>query len=92
MRESQVLGRIGQGFASMQLRVPLARTRPSDNPNPKLGPPIGFVGSSISVPSIARKGRPVALKDLRLYQQAALSKGVPTLMLDTQLSEEFPLR
>lgn len=38
------------------------------------------------------KGRPVALKDLRLYQQAALSKGVPTLMLDTQLSKEFPLQ
>ena len=33
----------------------------------------------------AEKGAPVALKDLRLYQQAASAKGVQTLLLDTQL-------
>ena len=38
------------------------------------------------------KGRPVALKDLRLYQQAALSRGVETLMLDTQLARDTPLQ
>ena len=34
------------------------------------------------------KGALVALKDLRLYQQAAAVKSVPTLMLDTHLAKE----
>ena len=34
---------------------------------------------------------PVAIKDLRLFQQAASAKGVPSQMLDAQLAREAPL-
>jgi 3-hydroxyisobutyrate dehydrogenase-like beta-hydroxyacid dehydrogenase len=37
------------------------------------------------------KGTPVALKDLRLFQQAASAMGVRTAMLDDQLAREAPL-
>jgi 2-hydroxy-3-oxopropionate reductase len=43
------------------------------------------------VEEYGEKGTPVALKDLRLFQQAASAKGVPTVMLDTQLAREAPL-
>lgn len=37
------------------------------------------------------KGTPVALKDLRLFQEAAGLRGAPTPMLDHQLAREKPL-
>jgi 3-hydroxyisobutyrate dehydrogenase-like beta-hydroxyacid dehydrogenase len=37
------------------------------------------------------KGTPVALKDLRLFQEAASAKGVRTAMLDDQLARDAPL-
>lgn len=43
------------------------------------------------VEEYGEKGTPVALKDLRLFHEAALAKGIQTLMLDTQLSREAPL-
>jgi 3-hydroxyisobutyrate dehydrogenase len=43
------------------------------------------------VEEYGEKGTPVAIKDLRLFQQAASAKGVPSLMLDAQLASEAPL-
>lgn len=40
------------------------------------------------VEEYGEKGAPVALKDLRLCQQAAAAKNVPTLMLDTHLAKQ----
>jgi 3-hydroxyisobutyrate dehydrogenase-like beta-hydroxyacid dehydrogenase len=40
------------------------------------------------VDEYARKSAPVALKDLRLCQQAAAAKGVATLLLDAHLAQE----
>ena len=37
------------------------------------------------------KGTPVALKDLRLFQEAAGLRGAPTPMLDHLLAREKPL-
>ena len=34
---------------------------------------------------------PVAIKDLRLFQQAASAKEVPSAMLDAQLARDNPL-
>jgi 2-hydroxy-3-oxopropionate reductase len=43
------------------------------------------------VEAYGEKGTPVALKDLRLFQEAASAMGVRTRMLDDQLAREHPL-
>jgi len=43
------------------------------------------------VEAYGEKGAPVALKDLRLFQEAAAAKGARTAMLDVQLARDAPL-
>jgi hypothetical protein len=43
------------------------------------------------VETYGEKGAPVALKDLRLFQEAAGARGAATPMLDSQLAQEKPL-
>jgi hypothetical protein len=42
------------------------------------------------VEEYGEKGTPVAMKDLRLFQQAAAARGVRTAMLDDQLARRPP--